>query len=179
MELRFFSRWATVAAAVAALAVVGCATTETSSSAGSSGTGSEFRDDPLGSEDSRGVTGSDVGESALGSVSALAPVYFEYDRFEIREDAKSALASNAKAIQENSGWGVITIEGHCDERGSEEYNIALGELRARAVKKYLSDLGVSSGRLDVVSFGEAKPAVMGHDESAWRYNRRSEFSAGR
>ena len=88
-------------------------------------------------------------------------------------------SSNAKAIKDNTGWGVITIEGHCDERGSEEYNIALGELRARAVKQYLSDLGVSAGRLDVVSFGEAKPAVMGHDESAWRYNRRSEFGAGR
>ena len=74
MELRFFSRWATVAVAVAALAVAGCATKDTSSSAGSSGTGSEFRDDPLGSEDSRGVTGSDVGEGALGSVSALTPV---------------------------------------------------------------------------------------------------------
>jgi peptidoglycan-associated lipoprotein len=110
---------------------------------------------------------------------SLGPVYFDYDRFNIRDDAKAALASNAKAIKDNAGWGVVTIEGHCDERGSEEYNIALGELRARAVKQYLSDLGVSSGRLDVVSFGEAKPAVMGHDESAWRYNRRSEFSGGR
>jgi peptidoglycan-associated lipoprotein len=174
MELRFFSRWATVAAAVAALAVAGCATTETSSTAGTSGTGSEFQEDPIVSEVPREVTGSDV-----GSVSSLMPVYFDYDRFDIREDAKAALASNAKMITDSTGWGVVTVEGHCDERGSEEYNIALGELRARAVKQYLSDLGVSSGRLDIVSFGEAKPAVMGHDESAWRYNRRSEFSAGR
>jgi peptidoglycan-associated lipoprotein len=179
MELRFFSRWTTVAAAVAALAVAGCATTETPSSAGSSGTGSEFRDDPLGSEAPRDVTGSEVTGSMADLGSSLGPVYFDYDRFNIRDDAKAALASNAKAIKDNAGWGVVTIEGHCDERGSEEYNIALGELRARAVKQYLSDLGVSSGRLDVVSFGEAKPAVMGHDESAWRYNRRSEFSGGR
>jgi peptidoglycan-associated lipoprotein len=172
MQLRSFARRATVVLALGALAAGGCATTtETPSGAGGSGTGSEFRDDPLGSGVSRDMTG-DAG-------SALAPVYFDYDRYDIRDDAKPALAANAKAIKANSGWSVITIEGHCDERGSEEYNIALGERRARAVKQYLSDLGVPSSRLEVVSFGEAKPAVMGHDESAWRYNRRSEFTTGR
>jgi peptidoglycan-associated lipoprotein len=70
---------------------------------------------------------------------------------------------------------MITIEGHCDERGSEEYNLALGERRAAAVRQYLVDSGVSAGKLDTVSFGEAKPAVQGHDESAWRWNRRGEF----
>ena len=85
-----------------------------------------------------------------------------------------------------SGWltfgterGVITIEGHCDERGSEEYNLALGERRANGVKRYLVDLGVPSSRLRTVSFGEVKPSVMGHDESAWRHNRRSDFTARR
>ena len=75
--------------------------------------------------------------------------------------------------------GVITIEGHCDERGSEEYNLALGERRASGVKRYLVDLGVPASRLRTVSFGEAKPAVVGHDESAWRYNRRAEFKSSR
>ena len=70
----------------------------------------------------------------------------------------------------------ITIQGNTDERGSEEYNLALGERRATAVTRYLVDLGVPGSRLRTVSFGEAKPAVPGHDESAWRYNRRSDFS---
>ena len=70
------------------------------------------------------------------------------------------------------------MEGHCDERGSEEYNLALGDRRAHAVQRSLVDLGVSSSRLRTVSFGEAKPAVQGHNESAWRYNRRSEFTSG-
>ncbi len=113
------------------------------------------------------------------SPSALKTVYFDFDRFTIRSDAMPVLRTNAQAIRDNGGWGRITIEGHCDERGSEEYNLALGERRARAVKRYLMDLGVPSSRLDIVSFGEAKPAVMGHDESAWRYNRRSEFAKSR
>ena len=69
----------------------------------------------------------------------------------------------------------MTIEGHTDERGSAEYNLALGERRANAAKRYLVDLGVSSSQLSTVSFGEDRPAVQGHDESAWRYNRRAEF----
>jgi peptidoglycan-associated lipoprotein len=79
-------------------------------------------------------------------------------------------------IKGNTNWGQVTVQGHTDERGSQEYNLALGERRASAVKRYLVDLGVSASRLRLVSFGEAKAAVPGHDESAWRYNRRSEFS---
>ena len=111
----------------------------------------------------------------MRSATVLQSVYFDFDRYEIREDAKPVLRSNARGIKSNSRLGNITIEGHCDERGSEEYNLALGERRANGVKRYLVDLGVPSSRLRTVSFGEAKPAVMGHDESAWRYNRRAEF----
>jgi peptidoglycan-associated lipoprotein len=106
---------------------------------------------------------------------ALQTIYFDYDRAVVRGDQKSALESSAVAIGNNASWGTIVVEGHCDERGSEEYNLALGERRATAVKRYLSDLGVPAQRLDVVSFGESKPAVQGHDESAWRWNRRAEF----
>ena len=70
----------------------------------------------------------------------------------------------------------MTVEGHCDERGSTEYNLALGERRANAVKRYLVDLGVPSNSLRTVSFGEERAAVQGHDESAWRYNRRADFT---
>ena len=103
----------------------------------------------------------------------LHTVYFDYDSYEIRSDARPMLRSNAEAVSESSG--VITVEGHCDERGSEEYNLALGERRANAVKRYLVDLGVPSSKIRTVSFGEDRPAVAGHTESAWRYNRRTDF----
>jgi peptidoglycan-associated lipoprotein len=107
----------------------------------------------------------------------LQTVYFDFDRFDIRADARPVLRSNADAIPKMPG--VVTVEGHCDERGSAEYNLALGEKRANAVKRYLVDLGVSSSTLRTVSFGEERSAVQGHDESAWRYNRRADFTSGR
>ena len=161
------ARGGVMAVALLALAVAGCQTSKPGTSptpAPTSGTGSEFREDPVRSD-----------PGGVRSTTILQSVYFDFDRYDIREDAKAVLRANAKGIKGNSGWGTITVEGHCDERGSEEYNLALGERRANAIKRYLMDLGVPSNRLRTVSFGEAKPAVMGHDESAWRYNRRVEF----
>lgn len=109
----------------------------------------------------------------------LRTIYFDYDKSNIREDARSVLKTNAAIVLENNQLGTITLQGNTDERGSEEYNLALGERRAAAVKSYLVDLGVPSSRLRTVSFGEAKPAVMGHSESAWRWNRRSDFASER
>lgn len=105
----------------------------------------------------------------------LTPVYFDTDRAVLRSEARDALKRYAKLILEHPEWGVLTIEGHCDERGSEEYNLALGQRRANVVQRYLTDAGVPPSRLATRSFGEEKPAVTGHVESAWRYNRRSEF----
>jgi len=105
----------------------------------------------------------------------LDPVYFEFDRWQLTDQARQTLRSNADQIDKNPEWGTVTIEGHCDERGSDEYNLALGERRAAAVRTYLEDLGLPAKRLETVTFGEDKPAVPGHDESAWRYNRRSEM----
>ncbi len=113
----------------------------------------------------------DEGESVPG----LEPIYFDYDRAVIRDDQKPTLRSNSSAIAGGQSWRTVVIEGHCDERGSEEYNLALGERRANSVKAYLVNLGVSGATLDTVSFGESKPAVQGHDESTWRWNRRAEF----
>jgi len=110
-------------------------------------------------------------KAALG----LDSVYFDYDRWQLRQDARLTLKENAQKIQSFSGGGMLVVEGHCDERGSEEYNLALGDRRAAAVARYLEDLGVSGTRLRTVSFGESKPAAAGHDESAWRVNRRSEI----
>ncbi|MBM4384396.1 MAG: peptidoglycan-associated lipoprotein Pal [Deltaproteobacteria bacterium] len=106
-------------------------------------------------------------------IAGLDAVYFDYDQSVIRDDQKATLASNATAIK-NMSLGRVVVEGHCDERGSDEYNLALGERRANAVKQYLADSGVSA-TIDTVSYGEAQPAVQGSDESAWRMNRRAEF----
>jgi len=103
----------------------------------------------------------------------LQAVYFDYDSAVLRDDARVTLKKDGEMIRAASNT-VVTLEGHCDERGSEEYNLALGERRAEAVRVYLVDLGIPTSRLRVVSFGEAKPAVMGHDESAWKWNRRVE-----
>jgi len=106
-------------------------------------------------------------------------IYFDFDQSTIRADQRESLKTDAKAIQSQSNLGVVTLQGNCDERGSEEYNLALGERRAMAVKTYLVDLGVPASRLRTVSFGESKPAVAGHDESAWKWNRRVDFAVTR
>jgi peptidoglycan-associated lipoprotein len=118
-------------------------------------------------------------ELALRELGAatLAPVYFETDRALLREDARETLKRHALGIQQHAERGVVIIEGHCDERGSDEYNLALGGRRAAAVVRYLSDLGVPSSRLQTRTYGEASPAVAGHDETAWRQNRRAEFQS--
>jgi peptidoglycan-associated lipoprotein len=109
----------------------------------------------------------------------LSTIYFDFDKATIRSDQRGNLQADAEAIKGQPGIGVITLQGNCDERGSEEYNLALGERRAASVKKYLVDLGVPSSRLKTVSFGESKPAVPGHDESAWKWNRRVDFAVNR
>jgi peptidoglycan-associated lipoprotein len=120
----------------------------------------------------------DVAPPSSRQTAALEAVYFDFDRADIRSDQRPKLRTNADEMK-SQNWNTITLEGNCDERGSEEYNLALGDRRAMSVKRYLVDLGIPSSRLETVSFGEAKPAVPGHDESAWRYNRRVDFSVGR
>lgn len=110
---------------------------------------------------------------------ALDAIYFDYDRSTLRPDAVSTLKNHADSIRDFPTWALVTIEGHCDERGSEEYNLALGDRRADAVKRYLVTLGIPGDRIRTVSYGELKPSVQGHDEGAWRYNRRAEFLVSR
>lgn len=106
----------------------------------------------------------------------LMPVYFDFDRSTIRASERESLRFDAGAIMSHGAWGVVTVEGNCDERGSEEYNLALGERRARAVADYLVNFGVDKARLRIVSYGESRPAVVGHDEAAWQENRRVDFA---
>jgi peptidoglycan-associated lipoprotein len=104
-------------------------------------------------------------------------VRFGYDSYSIDDQGRSDLESNARVLKENSDLR-ITLEGHCDERGTVEYNMALGAERARAVKSALSSMGVSSSRLDTISYGEEIPLDPGHDEVAYAKNRRVHFSVG-
>jgi len=101
-------------------------------------------------------------------------VYFDFDKYNIRGDQKANLDKNAKLLKENSDM-VIKIEGHCDERGTVEYNLALGDKRANSVKDYLVDLGISANRIETISYGKERPVDPGHNEAAWAKNRRAEF----
>ena len=127
-----------------------------------------------------GMTDRGVDDGANQDVpTGLEAVYFDFDSASLRSDQRATLQANVGAINQNSSWKTVVLEGHCDERGSEEYNLALGERRANSVKQYLIDSGVSGARIDTVSFGESKPAVQGHDESAWKWNRRADFARAR
>ena len=101
---------------------------------------------------------------------AGALVYFGFDRYDLTADARSSLQAQARWIIDNNA--SVTIEGHCDERGTREYNLALGDRRATAVKNYLVALGVSASKVRTVSYGKERPAVSGSGESVWAQNRR-------
>jgi peptidoglycan-associated lipoprotein len=101
-------------------------------------------------------------------------IYFDYDKADLKPEAQATLEKKAKFLDSNSFY-LVTIEGNCDERGTNEYNLALGERRADAAKNFLSSLGISADRIMTVSYGEEKPEVAGNDESAWSQNRRAEF----
>jgi peptidoglycan-associated lipoprotein len=98
-------------------------------------------------------------------------VFFGYDRFDLSPEARATLEKQAQWINQYSGL-TLTVEGHADERGTREYNLALGERRANSVKNYLVALGVDAGRIETISYGKERPAVPGSDESAWAQNRR-------
>jgi peptidoglycan-associated lipoprotein len=114
-------------------------------------------------------------EAMEGVRSALtAPIYFEYDSDAIGEAARSSLDQKLAVLQANSGVR-LRIAGHADERGSDEYNLALGQRRAAAAKRYLTQRGIPEGQIEIVSFGEERPAASGSDEAAMAQNRRDEF----
>jgi peptidoglycan-associated lipoprotein len=104
----------------------------------------------------------------------VAPVYFDFDQSELRPDQRAVLDAKLPVMKANSGVR-IRIEGNADERGSDEYNLALGMRRAQATRKYLIDNGIDASRIDVASNGEEKPVCQGHDEDCWKQNRRDEF----
>lgn len=117
----------------------------------------------------------------IQSAKASAPdvsfetIYFGFDKSDLTQAARDVLAKNADIALKAKSDAKVQIEGHCDERGSAEYNLALGERRAKSSLQYLVTLGVKADRLSVISYGKEKPAVKGSDEAAWAKNRRAEF----
>ena len=112
------------------------------------------------------------------AVSGLQRIHFDFDQSTLSPEGRAVLADNATYLKAISGLQVV-IEGHCDERGSDEYNLALGESRALAAKNYLVSAGISASRLSVISYGEEKPLDRQANEEAWAMNRRAEFKAVR
>jgi peptidoglycan-associated lipoprotein len=131
-----------------------------------------------------GVQQPDVAEAPVGDqqpaaqeeqpVAELGCIHFDFDRFTLSPKARETLAANAAVLLGLSEVRV-SIEGHCDQRGSDSYNLALGERRAQAARDYLVSLGVAPDRLQVISYGEEKPLVSANTEEAWAQNRRDEF----
>jgi peptidoglycan-associated lipoprotein len=101
-------------------------------------------------------------------------IHFDFDKADLRDDARAALDAKIPILTANPDVN-IRIAGHTDERGSVEYNIALGQRRAASAKRYLTERGIAASRIETVSFGEGRPVAEGHDESAWAQNRRDEF----
>jgi peptidoglycan-associated lipoprotein len=118
-----------------------------------------------------------IGSKSLDDLnrdSPLSPVFFELDSFDVSQQGQQVLQANAKVLKQFPTW-QITIEGHCDERGTAEYNLALGERRALAAKTYLVSLGIPADKVRTVSYGKEFPFDPGHDDNAWSKNRRAHF----
>jgi peptidoglycan-associated lipoprotein len=105
---------------------------------------------------------------------ALADIHFDFDKSTIRPGDARILEASAEWLKANPK-ALVLIEGHCDERGTNEYNVALGERRARAALTYLMSRGVAAGRMSVISYGEERPACLEHTEACWAKNRRGHF----
>ncbi len=118
---------------------------------------------------------SEGAKELLGATAeGLKPVYFDFDKSYIRDDAKAVMKANAHWLKVNPK-AKIRIEGNCDERGTIEYNQALGQRRAENAKKFLTDMGVSRSRISLISYGKEKPSCHEQDETCWQKNRRDDF----
>lgn|SRR5208283_881939 len=122
------------------------------------------------SKNEAGSMKEDAGMTSAG----LKPVYFDFDKSFIRSDAKAVMKANADWLKANSKV-KIKIAGNCDERGTKEYNLALGQRRSASAKKYLTDMGVSSKRISLISYGKEKPICTEQNEECWQKNRRDDF----
>ncbi len=159
-----FKRFATVAMLVGSLVLVGCSSNKKQ---GADAEGS-------GNGKNGGLTLELNGDSDNMTAGGLSTVYFDFDSSTLGGATKKTLDGNADFLKANAKVD-IQVEGHCDERGGIQYNLALGERRAKAVRDYLVALGIDKKRITTISYGKEKPLAFGHDESSWGKNRRANF----
>ncbi len=168
-------RWVVVLLAVVfAVSVVGCSAKKKGTGLGEEGEG-QVGEDTLGG----GATGGSLDTARSGTFGQvaqgpLADIHFAYDSFELEPEARQILKQNADWLEAHPN-ARVEIEGHCDDRGTVEYNLALGTKRASAAKTYLVSLGISNGRISTVSYGEELPLCHDETESCWASNRRDHF----
>ena len=163
-----------LASALLVFFLAACSTTpkDTADSSGSGSTSSSLDVSSSGETESKESASIEPGSQEDLIVNVGDRVFFDYDSFDLDSDAQELLQDQAAWLKQHSSVSV-TVEGHCDERGTREYNLALGEKRAQAVKNHLVGLGISSSRLSTVSYGKERPAVVGSNDAAWGQNRRS------
>lgn len=125
------------------------------------------------STDTASSTEGDIRGGDFQSLEVIKTVNFDYDRYELSEEVRAALQANAALLKARKDWAVM-VEGHCDDRGTVEYNLALGQKRAKAVRDYYVRLGVPEGSIGTISYGEEKPLCAGQDDACWHRNRRAE-----
>ena len=140
----------------------------------------DFKSDPSPANpgDRNDVPGTDVDGPAAELERKLRPVFFSFDKYDLSQEARNTLTENAGHLRGTTGFDII-VEGHCDERGTNEYNLALGDRRARAARDFLVTSGLPASRFTIVSYGEERPFEFGHDERAMSQNRRAHFKVSR
>ncbi len=132
----------------------------------------EAKGDAMGATES--LDSKSLGISEGRTTEGMLPVYFEFDSSDVKNDQVARIEVNAEFLKNQKGYDV-RIEGNCDPRGTNEYNMALGERRALSAKKYLVNLGVDEAKMSTVSYGEERMLLLGHDELSWAQNRRADF----
>ena len=168
----------TFAVLAIAAALYGCATTESQDTGTSAGTPSSGS--PSASTSTGRPSGGQVGSQGMaGTAGGMGPdmkrsVYYEFDKYDVKPEYRALVEGHARWLKANP-QAKIVIEGNADERGSREYNVALGQRRAESVTKMLMLLGAKADQIEAVSWGEEKPRAAGHDEPSWAENRRADF----
>jgi len=173
--MRKLSMFVLVLLALSLVMVGGCSKKVSSTPAGTSAVGSSSGQGGLTPEQLEAQRLAELQRQAIDKIGADR-IYFEFDKSDLSDQSRQILAEKAELLKAHPALALL-VEGHCDERGTNEYNMALGERRARAAYEYLVMMGVEAGRLTLISYGEEYPAVPGSDEEAWAKNRRDEFKA--
>ncbi len=165
-------RFKVLAILAAAALIAGCETApeETAATSGAGGSGQPAVSSTQGSAQAERV-GPVPGSKEDFVVNVGDRVFFDFDKYDITPEAQGVLKKQAAWLSVYPNV-IVTVEGHCDERGTREYNLALGERRANAVKDYLSALGIARTRVKTISYGKERPVALGHDDAAWSQNRR-------